>query len=290
MTKLAFQGSWNEIKGRLKQKYAQCTDDNLLFSEGQDEELLGRLQKQTGAMQEKLRAYLATLPIHCLYTLKPMKTPPFQSLLFVGILLLTLPALHAADRIPGFQSQAAQTAPPTPKKQGFFSMLFGGKTRQVGNDRRRSVAVALPRSQMPQVATSLQPTRTYSNPIPGQGEIIRTHDNTRMIVKPLPLTPSRVVAPPVPSVSVPASPSLDPTVSPATGASTMTSLPGGRQESSTANTQAAAPMFARPVPGKPGCVYPPGLKQIPANIVDVTDMHPGSKARDPVTNIVFVVP
>ena len=39
MTKLTFKGTWNEIKGKMKQKYAQLTDDDLLFTEGKDEEL-----------------------------------------------------------------------------------------------------------------------------------------------------------------------------------------------------------------------------------------------------------
>ncbi|MBS0659784.1 MAG: CsbD family protein [Verrucomicrobia bacterium] len=61
MTKLQFKGSWNEVKGKLKQKYAQLTDDDLLFAEGKDEELLGRLQKRTGETKEKLRESIASL-------------------------------------------------------------------------------------------------------------------------------------------------------------------------------------------------------------------------------------
>jgi hypothetical protein len=44
MTKPQFKGGWNEMKGKLKQKYAQLTDDDLTFAEGKDDELLGRLQ------------------------------------------------------------------------------------------------------------------------------------------------------------------------------------------------------------------------------------------------------
>lgn len=61
MTKLQFKGSWNEVKGKLKQKYAQLTDDDLLFAEGKDDELLGRLQKRTGETKEKLREAIASL-------------------------------------------------------------------------------------------------------------------------------------------------------------------------------------------------------------------------------------
>jgi uncharacterized protein YjbJ (UPF0337 family) len=58
MTTLKFKGSWNETKGRLKQKYAQLTDDDLLFEEGKEDELLGRLQKRTGEAKENLRAFI----------------------------------------------------------------------------------------------------------------------------------------------------------------------------------------------------------------------------------------
>jgi len=48
MNKLQFKGSWNEVKGMLKQKYAQLTDDDLVYSEGKDDELIGKLQKKRG--------------------------------------------------------------------------------------------------------------------------------------------------------------------------------------------------------------------------------------------------
>jgi uncharacterized protein YjbJ (UPF0337 family) len=48
MDKLRFKGSWNEVKGKLKQKYADLTDDDLTYVEGKDDELLGRLQKRLG--------------------------------------------------------------------------------------------------------------------------------------------------------------------------------------------------------------------------------------------------
>jgi uncharacterized protein YjbJ (UPF0337 family) len=48
MNKLELKGDWNIVKGKLKQKYAQLTDDDLKFAKGQEEELLGRIQKRTG--------------------------------------------------------------------------------------------------------------------------------------------------------------------------------------------------------------------------------------------------
>ena len=54
--KLQMKGSWNEIKGKLKQKYAQLTDDDLMFAEGKEDELLGRLEKRVGRTRDELRA------------------------------------------------------------------------------------------------------------------------------------------------------------------------------------------------------------------------------------------
>lgn len=54
MHKLEIKGNWNELKGKIKQKYGQLTDDDLQFTEGKEEELLGRLQKKTGETKEKL--------------------------------------------------------------------------------------------------------------------------------------------------------------------------------------------------------------------------------------------
>jgi uncharacterized protein YjbJ (UPF0337 family) len=61
MTKLEMKGSWNEVKGKLKQKYGSLTDDDLSFSEGKDEELLGRLQKKLGRTKEQIREEIASL-------------------------------------------------------------------------------------------------------------------------------------------------------------------------------------------------------------------------------------
>lgn len=61
MTKLEIKGSWNEVKGKLKQKYAELTDDDLIFAEGKDEELLGRLQKKLGRTKEEIRDEIGNL-------------------------------------------------------------------------------------------------------------------------------------------------------------------------------------------------------------------------------------
>ena len=54
--KLQLKGNWNELKGKLKQKYGQLTDQDLTFAEGKEDELLGRLQKRLGKTKDELRA------------------------------------------------------------------------------------------------------------------------------------------------------------------------------------------------------------------------------------------
>ncbi len=50
-----FKGKWNQVKGKLKQKYANLTDDDLKYAEGKSDELLGRLQEKTGKTKEQLK-------------------------------------------------------------------------------------------------------------------------------------------------------------------------------------------------------------------------------------------
>lgn len=52
MTTLKIKGNWTELKGRLKQKYASLTDDDLLFAEGKEDELLGSLEKHSKTKEE----------------------------------------------------------------------------------------------------------------------------------------------------------------------------------------------------------------------------------------------
>jgi uncharacterized protein YjbJ (UPF0337 family) len=54
MTKLEIKGDWNITKGKLKQKWAKLTDDDLQYIEGKSDELLGRIQKATGETREAI--------------------------------------------------------------------------------------------------------------------------------------------------------------------------------------------------------------------------------------------
>jgi uncharacterized protein YjbJ (UPF0337 family) len=49
------------VKGKLKQKYGQLTDNDLAFAEGKDDELLGRLQQKLGKSKEDLRKEIESL-------------------------------------------------------------------------------------------------------------------------------------------------------------------------------------------------------------------------------------
>ena len=46
---------------KLKQTYANLTDDDVLFVEGKEEELVGRLQKKLGTTREEVRKLIAKL-------------------------------------------------------------------------------------------------------------------------------------------------------------------------------------------------------------------------------------
>ena len=53
------QGNWNIAKGKLKQKFAQLTDDDLRFMEGKEDELVGLIQKRTGQDRETVEQVIS---------------------------------------------------------------------------------------------------------------------------------------------------------------------------------------------------------------------------------------
>lgn len=54
MNKLQIKGDWNIMKGKLIQKWADLTDDDLQYIEGKEDELIGRIQKRTGKSREAI--------------------------------------------------------------------------------------------------------------------------------------------------------------------------------------------------------------------------------------------
>ena len=55
MNELQIKGNWNVIKGKLKQVYGELTDDDLAYSEGNEDQLVGRLQQKLGKTKEEIR-------------------------------------------------------------------------------------------------------------------------------------------------------------------------------------------------------------------------------------------
>jgi uncharacterized protein YjbJ (UPF0337 family) len=52
------KGSWEQLKGKLKQQYADLTDDDLLYEEGKEQEMWGRLQKKLGKTEKEIRSLM----------------------------------------------------------------------------------------------------------------------------------------------------------------------------------------------------------------------------------------
>ncbi len=59
--KLKLKGNWNELKGKIKQQYGELTDDDLVYEEGKDDELVGRLQKKIGKTKDQVIDWIQSL-------------------------------------------------------------------------------------------------------------------------------------------------------------------------------------------------------------------------------------
>jgi len=59
--KLKLKGTWNDIKGRAKRQYANLTDDDLMYEEGKDDELVGRIQKRIGKSKDEVIKWIQSL-------------------------------------------------------------------------------------------------------------------------------------------------------------------------------------------------------------------------------------
>ncbi len=61
MNTTELKGNWDEQKGKLKQKFANLTDDDLLFAEGKKEEMLGKLEIKLGKSKDELHKIISSL-------------------------------------------------------------------------------------------------------------------------------------------------------------------------------------------------------------------------------------
>ncbi|MBY5957733.1 CsbD family protein [Membranicola marinus] len=55
------KGNWNVVKGKLKQQYGDLTDNDLQYTEGKEDELLGRIQKKTGKTKQEVKDYIDSI-------------------------------------------------------------------------------------------------------------------------------------------------------------------------------------------------------------------------------------
>ncbi len=55
------KGNWNQMKGKLKQEYAELSDDDLTYIEGKEDELIGRIQEKTGKTKEDIQKFIDSL-------------------------------------------------------------------------------------------------------------------------------------------------------------------------------------------------------------------------------------
>ncbi len=61
MDRLEIKGNWNELKGKAKQQYADLTDDDLMYEEGKEDELVGRLQQKLGKTRDEVVDWIKSL-------------------------------------------------------------------------------------------------------------------------------------------------------------------------------------------------------------------------------------
>lgn len=61
MGNLHLKGEWDEVRGRIKHIYGNLTDNDLLYVEGKEDELLEKLQKKLGKTKDELRHFIENL-------------------------------------------------------------------------------------------------------------------------------------------------------------------------------------------------------------------------------------
>ncbi len=64
MNTLQLKGTWKEVQGKLKQKYAQLTDNDLMFIEGREDEMLGKIEKRIGKSKEEIKREIESLELN----------------------------------------------------------------------------------------------------------------------------------------------------------------------------------------------------------------------------------
>lgn len=57
-TELKLKGNWNQIKGKIKEKYGKLTEDDLQYQEGKADQLLGKIQERTGESKQAIKEFI----------------------------------------------------------------------------------------------------------------------------------------------------------------------------------------------------------------------------------------
>jgi uncharacterized protein YjbJ (UPF0337 family) len=55
VNKTSVKGNWNIVKGKLKEAYGTLTDDDLVYTEGKEDELYGRVQRRIGKGADEVK-------------------------------------------------------------------------------------------------------------------------------------------------------------------------------------------------------------------------------------------
>lgn len=58
---LVIDGKWNEVKGQLKQRYGELTENDLMYQEGMEDELFGRIEKKVGKSRAEIEKEISNL-------------------------------------------------------------------------------------------------------------------------------------------------------------------------------------------------------------------------------------
>lgn len=53
MNKEQTEGAWNELAGKIRQKWGKMTDDDIALLKGKRQEFYGKLEKQYGVAKEE---------------------------------------------------------------------------------------------------------------------------------------------------------------------------------------------------------------------------------------------
>ncbi|MCY7356713.1 MAG: CsbD family protein [Rudanella sp.] len=61
MNETTLEGTWDKLKGKIKQAYGDLTDDDLTYAEGKEDEMWGRVQQKTGHTKDEINKRVADL-------------------------------------------------------------------------------------------------------------------------------------------------------------------------------------------------------------------------------------